>query len=124
MCNIINFFREKNYQLLSFSEKLYKIDLFASIAERFIFFNRKFDSSFSKINLMKLIGITIGLNISNFAEYQCKLSLNNLQKFLKTDQITVEVDENKRNIQNEKEDSLAKIENEKRITMELYYKFL
>jgi len=73
---------------------------------------------------MKLIGITIGLNISNFAEYQCKLSLNNLQKFLKTDQITVEVDENKRNIQNEKEDSLAKIENEKRITMELYYKFL
>ena len=88
---------------------------------------------------MKLIGITIGLNISNFAEYQCKLSLNNLQKFLKTDQITVEVknitsllwkeelsarveptskDENKRNIQ------MAKIENEKRITMELYYKFL
>lgn len=124
MCNIINFFRYNNYQLLSFSEKLYKIDLFASIAERFIFFNRKFDSSFSKINLMKLIGITIGLNISNFAEYQCKLSLNNLQKFLKTDQITVEVDENKRNIQNEKEDSLAKIENEKRITMELYYKFL
>ncbi len=82
---------------------------------------------------MKLIGITIGLNISNFAEYQCKLSLNNLQKFLKTDQITVEVkniisllwkeeliilDENKRKIQ------MAKIENEKRITMELYYKFL
>jgi hypothetical protein len=31
---------------------------------------------------MKLIGISIGVNISNYAEYQSKLSLNNISYLL------------------------------------------
>jgi len=28
------------------------------------------------------MGATVGMNISNYAEYQCKLSLNNIRSFV------------------------------------------
>jgi hypothetical protein len=31
---------------------------------------------------MKLIGISVGVNISNYVEYQSKLSLNNISSLL------------------------------------------
>jgi len=62
---------------------LKKIDILATLIERNIFFDEQFDETFEKIYLMKLIGCCIGFEVPNFAEYQCKMSLNNLQRILK-----------------------------------------
>ena len=56
---------------------LRKIDRLYTITERRNWFSPFWDRDFKKNVFLKLLGITVGLEVSNKAEYGCPLSLNN-----------------------------------------------